>query len=767
MKVKIDSKKISSGSKLINDETTSDIEVNETIQQLRQQLLFGNNSCFLISGYRGTGKTTIIHQLESEIKNENIIFVHLNFSKYQSHSLVLRKLIREIYLTLSSRKIYKEIKDKELVSNIELLYEHTFHEVYSSSNVKKIKELTGKLEGNVDLKDMSKNLFPIIPLVFSSLDIFFGFIPSFSIILNLIILIVSICWLVINIFKIKIEFQKKYATIEELNRKSLYDDEIAEYHLNYILERLKKEGIKIIFVFDELDKIENEDEMIKIISDLKPLLLSDLASFIVISGQKLYYKFIMSSVLDDSIMTSIFSKNIHIPLSANISLEKLFNSYVINTEDLNNELVIKYRDSLILDSYKTIRRFINLVLENIIWEANIAYLHIDENDEHSYNTDSIILKTLMEIIEKEIDDIDYDDGIKDFLTYQLFIWIKKMKFKGSAYFTSNDIFNFEEDYSEMYPTWCKLQLSELCNKLIKTLLSINLLEKKEIHSEGEIDNEIYYKWTSGASIKVDNIGNSSYENQIKFLENMIELEKYCRYIYINLEKNISESERTKSLMNIIKYFINIRVIKDRWIDNRFKELYQLSSKIRHGETLTIKEIDEIIKSKNDIKALIYDLLEGYCFYVVSNYLKRFDYTTFEDKSQIDICAENDSMSNILFEIKYTSGFGSRVRDLGYRLIRSLEEYNKCTKKQNKLVVFWFSMNGKNSFNMFEREFNRIVINEYNELYNDVYLFDLSLDKDNFSIIKMEAYLNEVISPILNNDSMGEIAVTREVNIYNE
>lgn len=242
MKVKIDSKKISSGSKLINDEITSDIEVNETIQQLRQQLLFGNNSCFLISGYRGTGKTTIIHQLESEIKSENIIFVHLNFSKYQSHSLVLRKLIREIYLTVSSRKIYKEIKDKKLVSNIELLYEHTFYEVYSSSNVKKIKELTGKLEGNIDLKDMSKSLIPIIPLIFSSLDIFFDFIPSVSIILNLIILIVSICWLVINIFKIKIEFQKKYAIIEELNRKSLYDDEIAEHHLNHILEGLKKRG---------------------------------------------------------------------------------------------------------------------------------------------------------------------------------------------------------------------------------------------------------------------------------------------------------------------------------------------------------------------------------------------------------------------------------------------------------------------------------------------------------------------------------------------
>lgn len=134
-------------------------------------------------------------------------------------------------------------------------------------------------------------------------------------------------------------------------------------------------------------------------------------------------------------------------------------------------------------------------------------------------------------------------------------------------------------------------------------------------------------------------------------------------------------------MNIIKYFINIRVIEDRWLDNRFKELYQLSSKIRHGETLTIKEIDEIIKSRNDIKALVYDLLEGYCFYVVNSYLKRFNYITFKNKSQIDICAENDSMSNIIFEIKYTNGLGNRVRDLVYRLIRTLEEYNKYTKNK--------------------------------------------------------------------------------------
>lgn len=323
MRVRIDSKKISSSSNIKNI-GNSNVAVDEIKEQLMQQLLFGNNSCFLISGYRGTGKTTLIKKLEDEIQDKNYIFVHLNLSKYEDYSLILRKLIREIYLTLSSSKIYEQIKNKQLIDNIELLYDHTFYEIFSSSNIKNLKEFNSKLEGNFNLKDIVKYLLPLIAVVLSSLNISFNIFPELLKHSDVGILFLSICWFIIDGFKLKLEIQKRNSSVEELNRKSLYDNEIAEYHLRNMLEELKKEGIKTIFVFDELDKIENETDMASIISDLKPLLLSDLASFIVISGQKLYYKFINSSVLDDSIMTSIFAKNIHIPLTTNIGLEKLF-----------------------------------------------------------------------------------------------------------------------------------------------------------------------------------------------------------------------------------------------------------------------------------------------------------------------------------------------------------------------------------------------------------------------------------------------------------
>lgn len=763
MKVKINSKKISSSSKL-NDDINYNVEGNETIEQLKQQLIFGNNSCFLVSGYRGTGKTTLVSRLENEIKDDNVIFVRLNFSKYESYSLILRKLIREIYLTLSSSRRYKTIKDKQLVQSIELLYEHTFYEVFNSSNIKTLKEFSSKLEGSLNGKDIVKHSLPLIAVILSSLNVSFNIFHSLLKNSNVVILMASVCWLIIDGFKIKMELQRKNTSVEELNRKSLYDDEIAEYHLKNILEGLKNEGIKTVFIFDELDKIENDTEIVSIIYDLKPLLLSNLASFIVISGQKLYYKFLSSSILDDSVMTSIFSKNIHISLTDNISLEKLLNSYLMNQEDMNNELLIKYRDSLILNSYRTIRRFINLISQDITWEDGISYLYIDENYEDSYSTDSTILYILTEIIENEINDADYDNGVKDFLTYQLFIWIKKMKFKGKVFFNCSEIFNFEEDYSEIYPGWCKVQLGELCNTLINRLLNIELLEKKATNSE----EEFYYRWTSKAKIKIDSINNDMYQNEIKVLEDMIELERYCRAIYLDLEENKQKVEKTKNLMNVIDNMKDMGVVGNEWSDDRFKELYRLSSKIRHGETLSIKEIDEIVKSRNSIRRLIYNLIEGYCFYVINRYLKGVNYNNIirgyrinleNIRDEIDICAESDSLSNIIFEIKYKNNYSSTDMKIIYILINRLEKYNLVTKKRNKLVLFWFLKESSNSFEKIRNEFNRILNDEYSELSNDIYLFDIALDKTSFNTREMETYLDKVTRDIQNSDIRTNVAVT--------
>lgn len=751
MKVKIDSKKISFTYEGKNIEN-SNIEVHEIKEQLMQQLTFGNNSCFLISGYRGTGKTTLVNKIEEEIEGNNYVFVHLNISKYENYSLVLRKLIREIYLTLSSNKVYEQIKNKQLIETIELLYDHTFYEIFKSSNVKNLKEFNINIEGNFNLKDVIKSLTPLVIVVLASLNISFDILTKMSGSWDFLLLALSICWFLISGLKLNIKNQKINSTLEELNRKSLYDDEIAEYHLKNILEELKKENIKVIFVFDELDKIENEIDMTNIISDLKPLLLSDLASFIVISGQKLYYKFINSSVLDDSIMTSIFAKNIHVPLTTNTSLEKLFNSYINDSTNINKELIKNYRNSIILNSYRTLRRFNNLILQDIEWQNNESYLYIDEANLNAYKTDSIILEILTQITEENIEISDYDSGVKDFLTYQLFIWIKKMKLKGKTYFTNNEVYSFEEDYSEQYPVWTKFQLNEMCNELINRLLDKKLLERKISKEE-----EIFYRWTTEADIKIDGMGDDQSQDQIKFLESMIEIEKYSRDILIDLRGN---EYTPRSLIKVIEELVNIGVVSESWLNDKNKDLFKLNNKIRHGVDLSVKEMDNLVQNRIYLRSLISELIEGYCFYVVNTYLSDFSYNVSRNNiainvnhsnEQFDIIAHHNELADIVFEVKYRNSLSSNDINMGYRLIQSLKDYNAKTQKSNKLVFFWFSKDSRKSFEKFSNTIKKVIINEYPELKDDIYLFYGSKYRSNFSTSRMKAYLDKVLESSLSKN----------------
>ncbi|WP_338842692.1 ATP-binding protein [Clostridium perfringens] len=754
MKIKIDSKKIN----VYDKEYNSNEEDKQIKKQLTQQISNGNNFCFLISGYRGTGKTTFVKTLEENIKEENVIFIHLNFSKYEKYSLILRKLIREIYLNLSSTNAWKKISNN-LVDNIELLYEHTFYEVFRSSNTKKLKEFSAKLEGNYDVKSIAKPLLPYIAIVLSSLNLSFDIIPQLVKDSNLLLLMGSTLWGVCDLIKLTGAFKKEKTLVEELNRKSLYDDEIAEYHLKNILNGLNSEGIRIVFVFDELDKIESESEIEQLIADLKPLLLSNLASFIIVSGQKLYYKFIGSSLLDDSIMASIFSKNIHIPLSMNIHLEQLFNYYIEDKNYLEKELVKNYRDSLILNSYRTVRRFINLISQDIVWENNLSYLHINEENEELYKTDSVILNTVTKIIDDNLEDLDYEDGVKDFLTYQLFVWVKKMKIKSRTYFKNNEVFDFEKNYSEIYPIWCKFKLNELFNELINKLLEIELLEKKE-------DEEFCYKWTSKANVKTDGINDYLSETKTRFLEDMIEFEKYCREIYKDLLG--SNEFFIGGLKNLINELIDLNVIEENMINNKFKEMYNLNAKVKHGVLLSEEENNIILQSYNYVRMLIYRLIEGYCYFVINKYLSKFGYKVTKIKvfkkainnliSEFDIIAESNELANIIFDIKYRNNYSRSDINIIYKLLSRFKEYNNFTGKQNKFVMFWFSKINRKSFEALYEQFNELIQNEYYEFKDDIYLIYIA-DKNGeiFSTKKMERYLKAVVMSMI--DINNEIVAT--------
>ncbi|SES13028.1 ATP-binding protein [Salipaludibacillus aurantiacus] len=745
MKIEVNSNRISLSPDVNNDVRISNDVLDEIIGQLKQELLYGVNSSFLVSGYRGAGKTTLVNRLIKMLYNEKIVFVNLNFTKYEKHTLVLRKLIRELYLSLYDSNKLKEIESKKLRDQIKLLYDHTFFDISSYSNLSNIKESNFRISNNIELKKLLKTIFPITAIVFSSFNLSFNFLPFILNQINIIALLGSIVWLLVDLVKINNNYQKTKTVSEENTRKSLYDDEIAEYHLKDILGKLKEEGIKTVFVLDELDKIDNELEMEGLISDFKPLLLSNLATFIVISGQKLYYKLLASNILDDSLMTSIFSKNIHVPLASDFELEKVFDSYLKNKNDMENNLIKYYRNSLILNSNRTLRRFINLTLKDLKWEESKSYLEVDEDNEVLYKTDTKILEILNKIIEEKIDLMEYEEGVRDFLTYQLYIWIKKMKLKGSTYFTLEEIFNFEEDFSVIYPLWYKVELNDLCNDLAGELILEKLLFKKE----ADETDEVLYRWTNQAKIKATGIQNDISDSKIKFLEEMITIEKYAREIIEDLK--LSEDSKKINLVNMVKLLIDKGIINKRWLNESYSNLFKLSNKIRHGHNLSMEEVDTIIKNRNRIILMISELIEGYCYYIVNNYLTNYGYLITSNEKinntnyKADIIAKSDSKHDILFEIIYKNSISTQDFSRISRLINLLSSYNKASNKCNKLVVLWFSKDGsRKAFDHFNHKLHKLIHEYDSEVKDSIYLFYASDYRTNFNTTTMKAYLDNFI-----------------------
>ena len=109
--------------------------------ELAAALQNGPATCCLISGYRGSGKSSFIHCLKNIIKgqpNSKTIFVHVDFSRYQDKTNLFRWLIRELYLTLEDHPAYEVIKEQEsnevedeedrISTLAQTLHEKTFHD---------------------------------------------------------------------------------------------------------------------------------------------------------------------------------------------------------------------------------------------------------------------------------------------------------------------------------------------------------------------------------------------------------------------------------------------------------------------------------------------------------------------------------------------------------------------------------------------------------------------------------------------------------------
>ncbi|HMU47867.1 MAG TPA: P-loop NTPase fold protein [Chitinophagaceae bacterium] len=421
------------------------------VNELVSDITIGNPTCYLISGYRGAGKSSFVKKVEQSIDAEKkILFVHTSFAKYHSHNFLLRKLIRGLYQTIKKEEnqtTYNHLLEGEVKANeheenktsvlLGELYERTFHDISKSISKQDLNEEEQKI--SVDLL-----LFTGFSLVFllSLSNLIYPWI-GMNAIPTVIALIGSAVASVRQFMSISATSTRTETHSKEFNRKTLYDEEISGYHFSNLLIGLSNKEIKVVFVLDELDKVK-ENEVNDLLNEMKPYLVSGLASFIVVAGQNLFYKYKYSASVDDSILSTLFSRVIHVPLLSAADFNSLFRQLIDKTQhpteipDSEYQIFLEY---LIFKSKRIPRKFINLIREKIYWEGEKAYLDIDTTI-RKYKVCSEIINAIKKIDDEQIS-VSFSGGSRDYLCMQLFIKAEKilgMDWKNCT-FSKENLFN--------------------------------------------------------------------------------------------------------------------------------------------------------------------------------------------------------------------------------------------------------------------------------------------------------------------------------------
>lgn len=717
MKIKIDVNKI-------NDyRSLEKVIINrKNIDMIKQHALNGKKSSYLISGYRGVGKTTLVKQLEKDLNESNneellYLFVYMNVNNYEGQSIFLRNLIRQIYLSLSSFEKYDEFKKKnsEICNKIEKLYEQTFFEISDSLIHKKTKIFDSTIEFKMNIKDLWNKIYPVIIMLASALgEKFIPFVTNSKFVSKSIFITGTILFLK-NIGVFKFILQSKVEKQEEIERKALYDDEIASYQLNTILKSLNTNGINVFLIFDELDKIEDEEVMNTFLSDIKPLILLEEANTIVISGQKLFYKMMVSGVTDDALMASLFQKTVHVSFLEINELRLVIKEYISNKNEISSnnqteELLNFYISSLVLESKMVLRVLNNLLIQKIAWNEKTAYIDVDDETFEKYKVDNSILNIIDNIIQVQIKTLGYEDGLTDFLCYQLFIWIRIIKLKGNISFTSREILGEKEELVG-YPSWVVMRREILLDNLLENL------KKEEIILEindPTTDEQIKYQWNNKTLTSIDKFN----ELELEFFGTFRSFEKKLRKLYSIFEVN---DRMPVSLPRMVSLLIDIGVINKN-LGEHIQNLVMYRNKIVHAEQLTDHERDELDFMIETTKNSEIVLNEEFVVYTIKEY--------FSNKEYDIIKAEKSDISDIIVSNRYNG------RDVIYVNIKNTNSssqhlYNNMFKKvefqtlntdriDNKFMTIIFSKDFINS----EKKIRKLYKRNEN-LTKKFFIFDFS------------------------------------------
>jgi hypothetical protein len=738
--------------------------LEEKVGSLANEIVNGNNTCYLVSGYRGVGKTSFILQVKEKAeklldekkamqdkvkladpeKIPELLFVLTNFAKYENQKSLLRRMIRDLYqvykkneaakdandaVTAKSagqeeqagllyrriRELYRFFRAKEVVASssnvdeaemifrlkMEDLYKRTFQDIKTQLSSGSSSEMT--VSGESDISKFRKYIGPIAQLLASGAgSIYFLKNWNAHVLPTIIFSIGFVIWFILSLFAVKVSFKRTRSEESKNTIEEIYDDEIAAFKFQELMDSFRSMNYQLVFVLDELDKVGTED-LDNLIKEMKPYLLSGQAHFVIVAGQELAYRYLWAYSGDDAVIGSLFSKFYHIPLFSIDNLGEI-GRRLINLDNASPDALAKLWplfDYLIFKCRRVPRSFIARFRQMVVWESDatkgqVPYIFIPESQTIDLQTRTLVM--IREIERLIITPKQYEPVLNDYLITQLFINAQQMIFK-------KDYIQSVDDYLEHYQKSDQLadkayyqNVEEIIRDLYSRMVQENIVKEqspqKQVEAKAEetapkdslkIEPE---KTESGINIVPPASAGSTQNTpeQIKFRNDWLLFIENLSVFFLNeMSRNMTLRQLPDTTYDHLEYFHSIKAIAFSPVQQKsLINLINEVSLIGDGERLRDFS-DQLRKHSMNPLAFGRQLTE----YVIRQQLKSklgSDYLE-QTLTGFDASFVTNSLTvpDLLIDFRHSETAASDTADAD-KLIEKLSEYNILRKKGNIVVI---------------------------------------------------------------------------------
>ncbi len=357
-----------------------------------------NEGSMLVCGQRGAGKTSAVFKATNEtiIKNEKIkpilikaTSIHLKSkedskSEGDSKDDILRGIIRSLYNQIQ--------EDSDIVGKLKIQTSKLYNKAIASE-VKQVNQIRSK-SIHEKTSRIRINLICALSLVAVGILSLSDIILEYNWILFIIIITNGLYWTwnySIIIKKSSINTASNYYRYD-------YDFSIMQSEFELLLEEFVKEKFKILFIMDELDKVE--EESLSIILNLKMLINQGNALFIFIASPK-----ILSNIEDKANPNStLFSQTLYLKRPLFDEMRYFITEIILNGSELTQNTDYKNFQNFLCYQSKT--SF--FALYNVIRDTMIKILPEGPVLNSNLNTEQITKANLQKSIEWVYEREKYD-----------------------------------------------------------------------------------------------------------------------------------------------------------------------------------------------------------------------------------------------------------------------------------------------------------------------------------------------------------------------